>query len=375
MATDAQIKANRANAQRSTGPKSDIGKKVAAANSAKRGGISGNGKALSPDLWNKVATNKVLIAQGNNPADDYDWLLIEDAAIARVLMLECDDQLIALREHQAGLAKINWQDLRELEAGELAQQLARHPHATVRKLRQTPQGCAYLIDLWRVAEVDLVKQGTLTDATRDQILNLLGVTAAVRLAGLTELDAPGSDPAEVARAIVARELARLRTLADSPELKAACDKARERTIEGTEPPLSKDARLVSRYRNQHARKYQWCLNELKRRRNERERRDRKIAGLQEQLQRAEMAAIRRAHQDKTMPADLKAELPEVPPSTAKPVKPSAQSSAPAWTTGWTRESLEEKLKRPMSKRNRAHYEQMLANLIEQERLASAAGPR
>jgi hypothetical protein len=176
--------------------------------------------------------------------------------------------------------------------------LARHPKATACKLHQTPQGCAYLIERWRVAEVDLVKQDTLTDANRERILNLLGVPADVRLAGLTELDVPGSDPAELARTIVARELARLRTLAESPELKAACEKARQRTIEGTEPLLSKDARLLNRYRNQHARKYQWCLNELKRRRNERERRSRTIASLQRQVQQQEMAAIRRAHRDK-----------------------------------------------------------------------------
>jgi hypothetical protein len=364
------------NAKLSTGPTSDTGKKIAAANSAKRGGISGSGKSLSPELWNQVATTKALIAQGNPPADDYDWLLIEDAAIARVLMLECDDQIIALREHQANLAQINWQDLRELEAGELAQQLARHPHATVRKLRQTPQGCAFLIDLWRVVEVDLAKQGTLTDSTRDQILNLLGVSAAVRLAGLTELDAPAGDDATTslvarAQAIVTRELARLRTLVDSPELKDACEQTRQRTIEGTEPPLSKDARLLNRYRNQHARKYQWCLNELKRRRNERERRGRAIAALQRQ----EMAAIRRAHQDKTLPPELKAILPEVPPPAARPAKSTIKPVPQPFRTGWDRQSLEAKLKQHLSKSKRQHYERMLADLDQQERLESTQRPR
>src|SRR5262249_45822935 len=152
---------NRLNATLSTGPKSDIGKKIAAANSAKRGGISGTGKSLSPELWNRVATNKVLIAQGNTPADDYDWVLIEDAAISRVLWLECEDRIAALQESQADLAQIGWQNMRELEAGELAQQLGRHPHSTSRKLQQTPQGCEYLIDSWRVVEVDLIKHGAL----------------------------------------------------------------------------------------------------------------------------------------------------------------------------------------------------------------------
>src|SRR5262249_28728108 len=158
---------------------------------------------------------------------------------------ECEDRITALSESQADLAQIGWQNMRELEAGELAPQLGRHPHSTSRKLQQTVQGCQYLIDSWRVLEGDLLKHGTLTDAIRESILNRLGVRAEVRAAGLSELDAAADDPTALlarAQAIVARELGRLRTLADSPELKAICDKARQRTIEGTEPLLSKDAR-------------------------------------------------------------------------------------------------------------------------------------
>ena len=194
----AQINANRLNAKLSTGPKSEMGKKVAAANSATKGGISGRGKSLSTDLWNQVVATKVVLAQGNPPKDDYDTLLLEDAAIARVLMLECDDRLAGLSESQADTARIGWQNQREIEAGDLAQQLGRHPHRTSRTLQQTPQGCQYLIDLWRVVEVDLRQQGALTDPTRDRLLNLLGVTPDVRIAGLTELDAPADDPTDVA---------------------------------------------------------------------------------------------------------------------------------------------------------------------------------
>jgi hypothetical protein len=62
MATDAQINANRLNAKLSTGPTSDLGKKAAAANSATRGGISGKGKALAPELWNQVVATKFVLA-------------------------------------------------------------------------------------------------------------------------------------------------------------------------------------------------------------------------------------------------------------------------------------------------------------------------
>ena len=66
-----------------------------------------------------------------------------------------------------------------------------------------------------------------------------------------------------------------------------------------------------------------------------------------------MAAIRRLHQDKTIPPEIKAELPEVPPPAPRPSKPVVG----AFRTGWTRETLEAKLKQKMSPSNRAFYEQ------------------
>src|SRR5262249_12928159 len=100
MATDAQIDANRSNAARSTGPRTDVGKAKAARNSATRGGVSGTGKALSPILSERVEAFKAMLIAGYPPHNDYDCLLIEDAAIARALMWECDERLSGLSESQ-----------------------------------------------------------------------------------------------------------------------------------------------------------------------------------------------------------------------------------------------------------------------------------
>jgi len=43
---------------------------------------------------------------GNKPRDDYDVLMIEDAAIARTLMWECDERLAGLTQSQADTAAI-----------------------------------------------------------------------------------------------------------------------------------------------------------------------------------------------------------------------------------------------------------------------------
>jgi hypothetical protein len=276
-----------------------------------------------------VSVTKESLARGNPPKDDYDDYLLEHAAVASVLMTECDDRLAGLSESQADLAKIGWQTQKEIEAGDLAQQLKRHPHRVSRKLQQTPQGCQYLILLWRVAQAMLLKQGELTPELHERILDLLGTPPELRMAGLTELDGPPGDatsPACRAQAIIERELARLRTLVDSPELQGVCEKARLRTIEGTEPWKGSEARLIIRYRSQHARELQWCLSELKRRRKEREQRARTIA----LIQRMEAGIIRRAHQDPNLPPDIRAILPDPPPPEPKraaaPKAPAAETA-------------------------------------------------
>src|SRR5262249_7512139 len=148
----------------------------------------------------------------------------------------------------------------------------------------------YLLELWLNVQALLLKAGALTPELAQRILDFLGTTADARAAGRTELDAPAgatTSPLGRAQAIIARELARLRSLLDFPELKDACENARQRALDGNEPFESKEARLLIRYKTLHARRYQWCLNELKRRRNERE----KLARLLATTQRMELAYI------------------------------------------------------------------------------------
>jgi hypothetical protein len=326
MATDAHIKVNISNAAHSTGPRSELGKKIAARNSATRGGVSGQGKALSPVQSDRVLAFKAVLIVDNKPHDDYDVLLIEDAAIARALMWECDEQLAGLSQSQADIARSGWQDQKEIEAFDLAQKLGRQPYRTVRQLRQTRQGCQYLFNLWLALQALLLKLGELTPELYQRILDLLGTSPEARVPGQTELDGPPGDtnsPIDRAQALIARELARLRTLIDSAELKDACDNARQRALDGTEPWDSREARLLIRYRSRHERRYQWCLNELKRRRNAREKRTRLIAT----AQRMEAGIIRQAHKDPTLPAEIKALLPDPPPPEPKP-QPKSQPQPP-----------------------------------------------
>jgi hypothetical protein len=71
-------------------------------------------------------------------------------------------------------------------------------------------------------------------------------------------------------------------------------------------------------------------------------------------------------------------LPEVPPPTppaAGLVKSTIKPVPQPFRTGWDRPSLEAKLKQNLSKSKRRHYERMLADLDQQERMESTQRPR
>jgi hypothetical protein len=193
-------------------------------------------------------------------------------------------------------------------------------------LQKTREGCQYLIDRWLNVEALLLKAGGLTSELCLRILDLLGTPADTRAAGLTELDARPGDTSTMfdrAQAIIERELARLRTLLDSPELQEADENARQRALDGIEPWESKEGRLLIRYRTHHARRYEWCLNELKRRRNERARQARAVGS----LLRSDVPRSPAPPSDKPAPAAPTASAPPVsqPAASASAVRPMTRS--------------------------------------------------
>jgi hypothetical protein len=80
MATEAQIRANRANARMSTGPKSDEGKKTAARNAIKHGMAAAEAVVLPNELEIYDAFREAILAE-HNPQTPTETVLV-DAIIA-----------------------------------------------------------------------------------------------------------------------------------------------------------------------------------------------------------------------------------------------------------------------------------------------------
>ncbi|MEO6811394.1 MAG: hypothetical protein ABI353_19970, partial [Isosphaeraceae bacterium] len=81
--SDKQMAANKANAQKSTGPRTDRGKSSSRRNAVKDG-LTGDGVVLPTDLEAEVRAEMAIFAAKFLPTDDYEHRLIRQAAIGSV---------------------------------------------------------------------------------------------------------------------------------------------------------------------------------------------------------------------------------------------------------------------------------------------------
>ena len=134
MASLAQLEANRANAKRSTGPKTPEGKDASRRN-AIRHGLASETLILPEEEAAAVAARVVAWTPALRPVGEYDAWLVEEVALSSVRIDRCRDHEIALRSRAARRAALCWDlDRRDL-AEELGAKLGKKPSIVARKLR------------------------------------------------------------------------------------------------------------------------------------------------------------------------------------------------------------------------------------------------
>ncbi|MFO0951971.1 MAG: hypothetical protein U0835_12625 [Isosphaeraceae bacterium] len=207
---------NRRNAAASTGPTSDEGKAVSRANALTHG-LSGTGIVLSADEAAEVARREADWTAVFRPANPVEAFLVRQYAVESVRVERCqavervirDGLVVRAYDHET------WTEDRRLEAEEIGARLARDPARTVRRLRQTAQGCDWLITRWEGLARALEPGRTWDDAQRALALDLMGVPASLRDGPTAADPADGPDPAVSQRALAAgqvEELRRIQTL-------------------------------------------------------------------------------------------------------------------------------------------------------------------
>ncbi len=261
MATQRQIDANKANATRSTGPRTASGAARSRFNAVKHG-LAGESSAVeagrSPEFAER--RGKWLAEQGLT-GEGAHWAF--DKAVAASLQIDrCEvalDEVMAASRERARLA---WDLDRQVEAATTFGRLAADPVLASRQLQTSLTGAKLLVETWLglVAAFEAGRDWSESEASR--ALDLLGVAPDLRSAR-TLIDAPeGTDPVAFRLALALEEVDRLEALAE--EVLAPLDEMDQKlAVSGELTLLSKPAALVLRYERDAWRRYRESMKAVK----------------------------------------------------------------------------------------------------------------
>jgi hypothetical protein len=207
MTTERQVEANRKNAERSTGPRTEEGKARSRGNALKHG-LAGSGVVLSEATAAAIEERKQAWSSGYElDGPEAEWTY--HGMVAASLQIDRAEAALDLHQYDfASRAILAWDEDRRVEAEAVAAKLARNPGLSARTLEASRHGVELLIEHWeRLAEA--LDAGDWDDDERSHALDLLGVPADLRR-GRTPVDFPASsDPVEARRALVRRQVERL----------------------------------------------------------------------------------------------------------------------------------------------------------------------
>ncbi|WP_169972927.1 hypothetical protein [Tautonia rosea] len=257
-----QIEANRRNAQKATGPKTDSGKARVARNALKHG-LAGHGVVLTDEMTAAMEERKRYWSAQYRPDGPAQLWRFERIVIESVRADVCVHRSIALRDELAQRASESWDDDRALDAEVLGQSLADHPEFIQPTLLQSRHGVLWLLDRWDDLADRLDRtSGDLSDADLSHLLDLLGVPASDRENARARLIPTTSDPLQPLASILVDARADLHHRLES-YLIARDERARIDAQAG----LGDDSvavRLLDRYENQVLRRLRQAEADLRR---------------------------------------------------------------------------------------------------------------
>jgi hypothetical protein len=208
MTTALQIAANQRNAQKSTGPRTEEGKKASRANALEHG-LAGESDLAPPGqveaMLKRCEEWRATLAPGNAVERD----LVTLAAGASLRAEWCMLSQCALIDRMTRRAELSWDEDRQIAAEELAAGLPRRPALVRRQLEATVHGCDWLMERWQQLAYHLEGGRAWDESHRALALDLLGVAPELR-DGPTPIDPDGVDNPRMARIHVAtNEIKRL----------------------------------------------------------------------------------------------------------------------------------------------------------------------
>ncbi|WZO98855.1 hypothetical protein EP7_000446 [Isosphaeraceae bacterium EP7] len=263
-----RIDANRRNAMRSTGPRTEAGKAQSRRNSLIHG-LAGD-SIVVPEHEAQAARERA--EQWNSslrPMNAFEVGLVETIAIESVRIDRCRIEERLARDVKARRANACWADERRAEAAKLGRTLADCPEDVAPRLATSAAGCDWLIARWTMLGKALDRNGAWTEAQETLALDLLGIAADLRDEGSPiEADA-GVDLVEHRRELVEAEIDGL-VARQEEALDAIDDDLREATSMGLVAADDPTLVLLRRYETASLRRQRWALDQLHRGRQKRE---------------------------------------------------------------------------------------------------------
>ena len=145
IVSEARISANRRNAQKSTGPRTEEGKSRSRANALKHGLCA---SAVVPESLELIAQRSREFFDTLKPQNEVHVWMVDQAAVASIRIERCQRIERRIRDKISLRAELTWDDDHRFEAEVIGRSLAKDPAATVEALQRTPHGCEWLMTRW-----------------------------------------------------------------------------------------------------------------------------------------------------------------------------------------------------------------------------------
>ena len=171
--SEAQLRANRLNAQKSTGPRTDEGKEQSRANSLKHG-LAGAGVVSTREDDEEFERKLALYREHVGPGDELEDDLVRNMAMASTRLERCRRQDLAGVAKRKGRVLRKWKANREEELRALFLRLGEEPAVVIGQLERMTRGCECLAGQWAQLEDKLQRDGCWAVEEYENALLMLG---------------------------------------------------------------------------------------------------------------------------------------------------------------------------------------------------------
>jgi hypothetical protein len=260
--SEARVAANRRNALRSTGPKTEEGKQKSRANALKHGLCASVVVAEDAKLVQQRASDWF---DALKPRNEFQSWLVDEISVISLRIDRCERMERRARDVKAMKAELCWEDDRRLDAVRLGGLLARRPDEVIEELRRTPQGCEWLMTRWAMLAHTADVKGSWTTEQSRMAFDLLGTPIefreAIKPGASLDLDGrlvePADDPAAVAR----REIDALK---QRREIVEGLDEVNQAlAVADLNDEDDPELRRLRRYESALHRRLRWCLAQFR----------------------------------------------------------------------------------------------------------------